>query len=223
MRKSRTVLNVNLLGTYGSGKGTQAELLARAFGLVHIVPGDLFKDEIRRRTKIGRQMESAVRAGKLVLDSVWEIINTRALNKVPATRGVVYDGTPRNVSQKKLFDVLVQKFGRKPINILIDVSEKEAFVRLLKRKICSGCGDKPIGKNLSALACHKCGGKIVVRYDDRPEIIKKRLGIFKKEVVPVIKGYARAQQLYKVNGEQSPTAVQRDIRSVLKKLGFVPK
>lgn len=223
MRKSRKVLNVNLLGTFGAGKGTQADLLAQDFNLIPIVPGDLLKDEIRRRTKLGRQIEKTVRAGKLVTDRVWKTVNARAIEKIPASKGVVYDGTPRNLSQKKLFDALVKRFGRTPINILIDISEEEAFKRLRKRKICSGCGNKPIGKNLSERDCRKCGGTLAVRFDDKPEIILRRLKIFKKEVLPVIRAYARAGRMYRVDGEQTPAKVQRDIRRILKKVGFSPQ
>ncbi len=217
------VLNVNLLGPFGAGKGTQAEHLVEQFGLRHFVAGELLKDEIRRKTALGKRVAKITQAGKLVSDATIVTLFERFLRATPKSQGIVIDGSPRKVSQKKLLDRLLQKVGRPTINIVIEIPESESLRRLKKRLVCEGCKSKPVGKDLSAAECKRCGGKLVRRFDDEPEVIKKRLKVYKREVVPVIEEYNREGRLYRINGKQSRAGVERDLMRLLATLGFSPK
>ncbi|MFO0704468.1 MAG: nucleoside monophosphate kinase [Candidatus Andersenbacteria bacterium] len=217
------VLNVNLLGPFGAGKGTQAQMLVNQFGLHHFVAGDILKEQIRRKTTLGKKVEKTVRAGGLVSDTVVGQLFKNFLKELPHNRGLVIDGSPRNLSQKKLLDALLLKAGRRPINIVIDIPEKESLRRLSERKICVGCKHKPLGKDLHAAACLKCGGKLVRRFDDQPEIIKKRLAVYKKEVQPVIDAYAKEGRLHRVDGMGPRASVSQQIMGALAALGHSPQ
>jgi adenylate kinase len=216
------ILNINLFGPFGAGKGTQAELLAKKFKLAHFVAGDLLKDEMRRRTAFGREVDAIVRKGKLVPDRYIRELLVRFLDSLPKTKGMVIDGSPRNLPQKKLMDALLATYERTPIPILIDISEKESFRRLGLRRICVACAHKPIGKDLNKKDCQRCGGRLVIRFDDRPDIIKKRMSVYKKEVLPVIRSYKRSGRMYTVNGEQERADVHKDILKLLSRLGYKP-
>ncbi|MDP2587348.1 MAG: nucleoside monophosphate kinase [bacterium] len=216
-------LHIILIGPYGAGKGTQAQWLVRDFDLAYFVAGEVMKDEIRRKTKLGKQVEPIVRAGKLVPDSIVLRLLSRFLKKMPADKGFVIDGSPRNVVQKKLIDDMLDSINKRTINILIDIPERESLRRLSKRLICEGCGHKPIGRELSNAECRVCKGYLVKRYDDQPAIIKKRLAVYKKEVVPAIEAYRREGRLLRVDGNQSRASVYRDIVRLLATLGFEPK
>jgi len=216
------VLNVNLLGPFGAGKGTQAQMLANTFGLHHFVAGDILKEEIRKKTALGKRVEKTVHSGELVSDKVVGELFESFLHNHPKTQGIVIDGSPRNLSQKKLLDALLIKTNRVPINILIDIPEKESLRRLSERKVCVGCKNKPLGKDMHAAECLKCGGKLVRRVDDQPHIIKKRLEVYKKEVQPVIDAYKKAGQLHVVNGMGTRASVSEQIMRVLAALGHVP-
>jgi adenylate kinase len=220
--KRRPILNINLFGPFGAGKGTQAELLAKKFKLSHFVAGDLLKDEMRRRTVFGKEVDAIVRQGKLVPDRYIKELLVRFLEKTPKTRGMVIDGSPRNLPQKKLMDQLLKEYGRTPIYILIDISEKESFRRLGERRICVACAHKPIGKDLNKKDCRRCGGRLVIRFDDRPDIIKKRMNVYKREVLPVIRSYKRSGSMYTINGEQTRDQVHKDILKLLSRLGYRP-
>lgn len=223
MSTLRSVLNIDLLGPFGSGKGTQAELLKQDFELDHFVMGEALKQEIKAGTKIGKKIEPTVRSGNLVGDEVIADILEKNLLASDKELGMIFDGLPRNMDQKKIFDLLMTQYNREPLFLFIDISPSESVDRLNNRKVCGKCGDKPIGPNFTAAECASCGGKIVSRYDDRPHVIKQRLQVYENEVRPVIEEYLRAGVMHRVNGEQEPLDVHAEIMNVLSKQNFKPK
>jgi adenylate kinase len=114
----------------------------------------------------------------------------------------------------------MQERGRTPIHVFINVSRETAFDRLSKRKVCEGCSDVPVLTKLDEAACKKCGGKLVTRHDDKPELIKKRLNLYDTEIAPVVDAYRKAGVLNEVDGEPSPEKVHEQILAVLAKRGF---
>ncbi len=221
MPSNKNILNIDLLGPFGSGKGTQAEYLIKDFDLRHFVMGEALKREIKEGTKLGKEIEPIVRAGDLVGDAVIKVILERFLKEVDPGLGLIFDGLPRNLDQKKIFDELIEQYDREPIYLFIDISPETSLRRLSQRKICQKCGDKPVGISFSEKACKACGGEIVVRYDDKPEIIKHRMKVYEKEVKPVIDQYQAGGRMFRINGEQTPLEVHKEIMDVLKNQGYI--
>lgn len=214
------ILTINLLGPAGSGKGTQADLLARKYKLAHFVPGQLLRNEIKKKSSLGRKIAPIVKKGRLIPDHFMQIIIKAFFSKLNPKQGLVIDGFPRRQSQKIMLDKILKSLKRKPIIFYLKVSPRVSLRRLSQRKICSRCGQPPIGPNFSVKACRHCHGKIITRLDDRPAIIKQRLRVDKKEVLPVVHSYRRQKLFFEINGEQTTPKVQQEIHQILKNMGF---
>ncbi len=220
MPTKNKILSIVFLGPFGSGKGTQAGLLIEDIPLNHFVMGDALKQEIAKQNVIGTEIESTVKSGNLVGDKIIEQILGDYLDKVKDNQGIIFDGLPRNLQQKKIFDRLMAGHQRDPFFIFIDISPEESKRRMGQRRVCEGCNDQPLGVDFSKKECKKCGGRVAVRFDDSPEIIKHRLGVYDQEVRPVIDQYLAAGKMVRVDGEQEPLLVHLDIMEVIKKYGF---
>ncbi|MFA5188615.1 MAG: nucleoside monophosphate kinase [Patescibacteria group bacterium] len=194
-------MNIILIGPQGSGKGTQAELLAKKYKLPVIGIGSLFRQEVQHKTKLGKKVGKYMLKGSLVPDHFTEELLKRELRKAKYLRGAIYDGFPRDYKQLKLLEKLII------INyvIFIGINQKSSIKRLSSRRIC-GCGqtyniktDRP----KHALICDQCGKNLSQRADDTPQAIKNRLRIFKKETLPLLKYFKKERKLIKINGEAS--------------------
>lgn len=216
-------LIVTLLGKSGSGKGTQADLLVEKFGLEHIGSGDLLRVRSKENDFTGKKLSQTLKKGNLVptpvilklwLDRVEELKNKKNL------RGFVMDGNPRKILEAYFIDETFEWYSWKLKAILIDISDKEAVVRLTKRRICKNCKEiiPYIGKFKNIKDCPKCGGQLIARNDDKLTAVKKRLTWFKREVQPIINYYKKTGRLIKINGEQSIEKVFKDILKIVKQL-----
>ena len=213
------IKNIILLGAQGSGKGTQAKLLATKFKLEHIEIGDALRRIKKKDTTLGREIAQVIDKGKMVpFQLIVKIVNERVAT-VSANKGIVFDGTPRRISEIKPLERILKNNGRHITHVFfIQISEKESISRLSKRYICVQCGKLfIIEKNaVSKLKkCPKCGGDIVRRKDDTPTSIKRRLKLYKKMTFPVMEYYRQKQKLIEINGEQSVEKVFNDIKSFL--------
>jgi adenylate kinase len=203
-------------GPPGSGKGTQADLLAEKYKLNIISPGEIFRKEVEMGTKLGKEIEPLMDAGKILKDDIVDrLIETGIKNKV-TKKGVIFDGYPRRKSQ---LDTLNKKLGQiqdkndEIIAILIDVGDSEVLKRLGGRRVCD-CGESyHIKFNPSKIVgkCNICGKRLRVRDDDKPSVIKNRLKIYYKEIEPILKYYAMKDKLIRINGEQSIKKIAKDI------------
>ncbi len=204
-----------LLGPPGSGKGTQAKELEKRFGFVHISTGDLLRKAVREGTPVGKIAEKYMKEGVLVPDDVILNLVNEALSRV--TRFVL-DGFPRNISQaRKLEDIMQKIGGRIKRAILLDVSDDEIVKRLLARRICPSCGrvynlitSPPKDDN----KCDVCGVQLVKRSDDNEETIRNRLAVYRKETAPLIKYYEERGILSRVDASRSPEEVFSSIVKV---------
>lgn len=211
-----------ILGRPGSGKGTQAKLLVDKFRLEYFGSGDALRQRQRLKDFTGKKLVSTMGEGKLVpsfvISKIW-MDQLEILKQKPALRGLVFDGSPRKIIEAQYFDEALRWYewhnGEKVI--LIDISEKNSFHRLTKRRICQKCKKliPYIGEFKNLKKCDRCGGPLVARADDKPAAIKKRLKEFKKEVTRVISHYSRQGKLVKINGEQSIENVFKDILKAL--------
>ncbi len=212
-----------LLGKSGSGKGTQAELLASKFHFDYIGSGDLLRARGKKNDFTGRKISNLLKTGgliatpaifKLWLDKVEQLKNKKNL------KGFIMDGNPRKILEAYLIDETFDwyQWGKRVKAILIDISDKEAIWRLTKRRICLKCKEIVpfVGKFKNMKECPKCGGKLVERSDDTINSVKKRLDWFRTDVRPIINYYRKSGRLLKINGEQSIENVFKDILKAIK-------
>jgi len=198
-----------LLGPPGSGKGTQAKMIAEEFGLRHISTGDLLRDEAKKDTPLARKIKEVLEQGKLLSDQLMlEIL----MNSLPDDNYIL-DGFPRTVSQAKMLDDIADI----DFVFLIDVSDNSIIERIVNRRLCSKCGriynlktNPPKDDNL----CDVCGLPLVQREDDKEEIVRKRLEEYHKQTEPVIKYYDK--RLIRINGERPIADVFKEIASIIK-------
>lgn len=220
---NKNPLIVTLLGKSGSGKGTQADLLVEKFDLEYIGSGDLLRARAKENDFTGKKLSQTLKKGNLIptplisklwLDRVEELKNKNNL------RGFVMDGNPRKILEAYFIDETFEWYGWKLKAILIDISNKEAVVRLTKRRICKNCKEiiPYVGKFKNIKDCPKCRGQLIARNDDKLAAVEKRLTWFKKEVQPIINYYKKTGRLIKINGEQSIERVFEDILKAIKQL-----
>jgi len=204
-----------LLGAPGAGKGTQAATMAAATGLAHIATGDLFRENIRNETELGKQAKLHVERGELVPDELTVRMLLDRLERPDCQKGCLLDGFPRTVDQAKAFDTALKDRGQAVDKVLyINVGEEEVVARLAGRWTCRQCGaiyheqhSPPQVKG----RCDKCGGDLYQRDDDKPETVRNRLSVYNQQTAPLTEYYARAGKLVEVNGEKDADSVGQDL------------
>lgn len=212
-----------MLGAPGVGKGTQASLLAQGQGVPHISAGDILRQEMKSETNLGREAKSFVNQGKLVPDELIINIIKNTINGRNYQKGFILDGFPRTIVQAKALDSLLQELGKKiDVAININVSNDEIVKRLSGRRVCENCKENfhiefkaPRVMN----KCDRCGGRLVIRDDDKPETIKNRLEVYKNMTEPLIDYYEKKGLLENVSGNKSILEIKRDIEEVIRKKG----
>jgi adenylate kinase len=208
------MLNLIILGPQGAGKGTQAQLLAKDFGLVWIETGRLLRERAWDGTRLGEKIGKLLNQGVLVPDDIVTQIIKEKIIDVPKDKGIVLDGYPRNSIQlENLEKILKEQSRAKYKAIFVKVSKKTTLKRLAGRKTCSKCGK--IFSKTDQKTC-PCGGKLIVRADDRPKAIEKRLEVYHKETKPILRFYRKKGVLVEINGERSIEKVYQDILKALK-------
>ncbi len=208
---------VVLIGPQGSGKGTQADKLASARGLVKVSTGDLFRAGRTAGTPLGKLVDGYLDKGELVPDDVTLSIVDEQLDAIESggSHGAVFDGFPRTEGQAAGLEATLRNRGKAIAAVVeLDVPEAELVERLAGRRVCSQCGrtfhltfDPPPSDGL----CETCGGAIVQRTDDTEEAIRRRLALYRDQTAPLISYYAAQGLVLRVNGNQSMELVERDI------------
>lgn len=211
-----------LLGPQGSGKGTQAKLLAKKRHLTHLEVGGLLRAEAKKATPLGRRIQKVVNEqGKLFPFRPTMALARAAVRRIPGRRGILFDGTPRRMEEVRFWERELPKLGRALTHFLfLNVSRQESIRRLARRRICSVCGSlwiKGVDVPSTHTPCPRCGGKLFFREDDRRDAVRKRLSWTQRKTRPVIHYYRRKGILHEINGEQPIAAVHRDILRALKK------
>ncbi len=204
-----------LLGAPGSGKGTQAERLAEAKGLVHISSGDLFRKAEKEGTELGKLAKSYMEKGLLVPDEVTIKMILERISEID--QGFMLDGFPRTLEQAQALDKALNKDGIDKA-IYIDVSREELLRRLSGRWICKQC-QAPYHMVSSppkiAGRCDVCGGELYQRADDTRETAQKRLEVYFEQTAPLIDYYKESGRLLEVEGERSIEEVKENILKLL--------
>lgn len=220
-------LNLVLLGGPGSGKGTQAEAICKQFSLPHISTGDLFRENIKKQTELGRLAKSYMDRGELVPDDVTERMVASRLGQPDSSHGFVLDGFPRTVSQAEALDEILHEMNRKITGVIhLKVSDEEIIRRLSGRRICRQCQapfhvlfKKPRKEGL----CNHCGGPLYQRDDDKPETILIRLKNYHRQTEPLIHYYREAGVLTEVKGEGDLGAIRSAMLAAVKLFAEEPE
>jgi adenylate kinase len=199
-----------IMGVQGSGKGTQAKLLAAELDLVHIGVGDIFRWNVEHHTKIGAQVRRAVAGGALVEDELVESVVRERLAAHDWNYGFVIDGFPRNGRQAEFF---LESYDIDGV-VVLEIPDAEVRRRVLARRVCSRCGEDQSRAvaGPGSEACEVCGGQLVPRPDDQPEALAARLSDYYEKTRPIIELFDRKEVVVHVEATQSVEAVHADIR-----------
>jgi adenylate kinase len=204
-----------LLGAPGSGKGTQAERLSQATGLVHISSGDLFRQAAKEGTELGKLAKSYMEKGLLVPD---EVTITMILERIAeSSQGFILDGFPRTMEQAQALDTALSEEAIDKV-IYIKVPQEELLRRLSERWICRQC-ETPYNLVSSppkvAGKCDLCGGELYQRPDDNKETVQKRLEVYFAQTTPLISYYRQRGKLVEIDGEKTIEEVSQQLRALL--------
>lgn len=203
-------MNVIFFGVQGSGKGTQAKVVAKEMGLCHVSSGDLFRDLFKNgKGELKEELQRIVNEGKLVDDYLTIKIIRERIEKSDCKNGIIFDGFPRNFEQAELLNDVVRI--DKVVEIMI--SDEESLRRLGGRVGCEKCGAGynlyTAPKPIDSRKCDKCGGKLLQRVDDNPESIKKRIKTYHDETEPVLEFYG--DKVIGIDGERSIEEISEEI------------
>ena len=212
-------LNLILLGPPGSGKGTQGERLQADFRLPYYATGDILRAAVRDGTELGREAKQYMDRGDLVPDEVIIGVIADRIQSAEAADGFILDGFPRTSAQAEALDAELDRLGRRlTAAILIEVPDEEVVRRLSGRRTCTEGGhifhvdfDPPKKEGV----CDVCGGRLEVRDDDKPEVVRHRLGQYHEKTEPLVAYYEDKGILRRLDGENSPEEVSDRIRAVL--------
>lgn len=212
-------MNLIMLGPPGAGKGTQAVRLAKLYELPHISTGDIFRENVKEGTGLGRRAKEYMDRGELVPDQlVIDIVADRLL-KPDCEKGFILDGFPRTVAQADALASILAKQGKSIDYVInVDVPDEALIKRISGRRVCRECGTiyninfdvEPVGDD-----CRECSGEIYQRDDDLEETVRKRLEEYAAKTEPLIEYYRRAGLLLDVDGDAPLQEVLGSIRAIL--------
>jgi len=204
-------MNLILLGAPGAGKGTQAELLTEKLSIPAISTGNMLREAIANGTSLGKQVKRYMDNGLLVPDELVLGIIAERVQESDCAHGFILDGVPRTLAQAEALD---EKGIRIDHVVSIEISDDVIEARMTGRRVCGKCGASyHISANPPETEgiCDQCGGELVIRKDDAPETVRKRLAVYHESTEVLKDYYAKAGKLRIINGQQSIEDANRDI------------
>lgn len=215
-------MNIVFLGLPGTGKGTQAELVAEELSIPHIATGDIFRQAISQATDLGTKAKQYLDAGELVPDEVTCGIVEARLQEEDAQKGFILDGFPRTLPQARELDTMLKRSGRQLQGIIyFDAPEDILLSRLTGRRVCRDCGAtyhliyRPPQKEQ---ICDSCGGELYQRRDDDEETIKNRLAVNRENTRELMAYYKEDGRLWEINAQNEMAEVTQDLLAILRRL-----
>jgi len=206
------------MGPPGSGKGTQATRMAEKLNVQAVSPGDLFRDQLRRGTELGRLAQKYMEKGAYVPDDVTITMVMEWVDSPEHREGFVLDGFPRTEAQAEALDRKLDPEGGLDKVLYIRVSQEELTKRLSGRLLCRRC-QTPYHTRYTPPArpgvCDRCDGDLFQREDDKPEVVAKRIQVYTDETEPVVQYYRQAGKLAEVDGEATIEEVGKALTAAL--------
>lgn len=212
-------MRIVLLGAPGSGKGTQAKLLTEKFKIPQIATGDILREEVTARTRLGNRAKAAMDAGELVSDEVVLGIIQSRLTRPDARGGFVLDGFPRNIPQAQELDAMLARLG-KPLQlaVLVDVDREVLAKRLTGRRSCTSCGaiyNIYFSPPRVPGRCDRCSSVLQHRSDDNEEAVRRRLQVYEQQSAPLVSYYKAQGKLRTVRGIGSVNDIFKNIGDII--------
>ncbi|GAA0808116.1 adenylate kinase [Clostridium sp. AF19-22AC] len=197
-------MKIIMLGAPGAGKGTQAKKIAAKYDIPHISTGDIFRANIKNGTELGQKAKTFMDQGLLVPDELVVDLVVDRVNQDDCTKGYVLDGFPRTIPQAEALDKALSGLGQKmDYAINVEVPDENIIRRMSGRRACVDCGATyhlEYAPTKEEGICDVCKGKLILRDDDKPETVKKRLGVYHEQTQPLIEYYTNAGILREVDG-----------------------
>lgn len=214
-------MKIIMLGAPGAGKGTQAKQIADKYSIPHISTGDIFRANIKNGTELGKKAKQYMDQGALVPDELTCDLVMDRIQQDDCKNGFVLDGFPRTIPQAEALDAALGKINEKmDYAIDVDVPDENIVNRMSGRRACLNCGATyhliSIPPKVEGI-CDRCGSEIVLREDDKPETVQKRLKVYHEQTQPLIDYYSKKGVLAEVDGTQSMENVFNAIVDVLGK------
>lgn len=212
-------MKVVMLGAPGAGKGTQAKRLAVKYGIPHISTGDIFRANIKNGTELGKKAKVYMDQGLLVPDELVVDLVIDRFKEPDCVKGYVLDGFPRTIPQAKALDeALLKNNDSIEFAIDVDVPDENIVNRMSGRRACLNCGGTyhliTIPPKKEGI-CDTCGGELVLREDDKPETVEKRLKVYHEQTQPLIEYYQSKGILKSVDGTKDMDEVFKAIVTIV--------
>lgn len=208
-----------MLGAPGAGKGSQAKLLAEKYGILHISTGDIFRANIKEGTELGKRAKSYMDQGLLVPDELVCDLVVDRIQQDDCKKGFILDGFPRTIPQAESLDTVLDQINETidyAINLKVD--DEVIIKRMSGRRACLNCGATYHVENMPPAKegiCDHCNSPLVLRDDDKPETVKKRLEVYHEQTAPLIQYYEEKGILRNFDGTMGMDDVLKSIVSAI--------
>ena len=214
-------MKIIMLGAPGAGKGTQAKMLSERYGIPHISTGDIFRMNIKNNTELGQKAKGYMDAGQLVPDELVVDLVVDRIKAKDCMKGFILDGFPRTIPQAEALDYALNNQNEKiDYAINVDVPDENIIKRMSGRRACVGCGATyhlVYNPTKTEGVCDVCGEKLILRDDDKPETVQKRMDVYHEQTQPLIDYYNKKEVILTVDGTQDIDVVYDEITKVLDK------
>ena len=208
-----------VLGAPGAGKGTQALMLSEKYNVLHISTGDIFRSNIKQGTELGKKAKEYIDAGMLVPDELTLSLIMDRLHQPDCEGGYILDGFPRTIPQAERLTEALQADGEELTAVLdIEVPDEVIVERMAGRRICPACGDSYHTKYHAPKVegiCDRCGGAVVMRKDDAPETVLKRLEVYREQTEPIVAYYRELGKEAIIDSDQPLEEVRAELTALL--------
>ncbi len=212
-------MKIIMLGAPGAGKGTQAKMLADKYGIPHISTGDIFRANIKNETELGKKAKEYMDQGLLVPDELTVNLVVDRIKQDDCSKGYILDGFPRTISQAESLDKALEAMNDSlDYAVNVEVPDENIVNRMSGRRACVGCGATyhivHIPTKVEGI-CDRCGKELILRDDDKPETVQKRLTVYHEQTQPLIDYYQNKGILKEVDGTVDMNDVFNAIVNVL--------
>lgn len=205
------------LGPPGSGKGTQAKILARKLNYFYFGTGEMMREEAEKGSVLGDKFKKAFQKGELVSDDLVEKFVKSKISDISRKKGIIFDGYPRTFKQAETVEKFFNINSRDWLVFNLEVPKDELVKRIISRKTCSRCRHIFIAAKVKDKNCPLCQGKLIERPDDSPEIVSHRIDVYLRETQPLVNYFSKKGVLINIDGRPAIAAISKEINQKLEK------